>query len=559
MAYYVFYQIAEKAVLFYHIEKKMYFCSRKTSIIMKRILSVLAVLTMASFAGQSVKAQDTVFGYTHQGTTLYYLIDNAGDATLVPPLYPDIDTVNDEMWTGYTKPQGAVVIPDSVPYGGSNHAVTRVGYCAFFRCYNVTHVTMPSTLRAIDRHGFLYCSSLTSPVVPEGVTTIGFGAFDKCISMQTITLPSTLTTIGDYAFYKCSSLQSLTFPVGLTSIGLLSFAQSGLTNINLPEGLTALSEFAFADCGALQSVSFPSSLSAIGGACFQGDTSLASVIIPVGVDTIHQWAFYGCKSLPTATLPEGLVFIGQSAFNRCESLQSIVFPSTLDSIGKFAFYGCITFDSVALPDGMRHISEATFAYCENLKWCHLPSQMEFVDPFLFYGTGIETIEVPEGVTYIDSAAFGPCPALHKVTLPSTLTTLKAFAFQFDSIIDTIILNSIVPPTVEDSAFFVYSAKLVVPCGTVQAYRQHEVWGQFPNIVEDCNAGIEDIESNDINVYVRDGRIIVEGAEVETVSVYDMMGRQLSTFTSHLSPLTFPTGVYMVKVGTFPARKVVVIG
>lgn len=517
---------------------------------MKKSLLVLAVLTMALFAGQSVKAQDTVFSHTHQGTTLYYIIDSTGDATLVPPLYPNIDTVNDEMWTGYTKPQGAVVIPDSVPYGGRNHAMTKVGYCAFFKCYDVTSVTMPTTLRAIDRHGFLSCTSLTSPVVPEGVTTIGYGAFDKCTSMQTITLPSTLNTIDDYAFFCCYGLQSVTFPESLTTIGAMAFARSGLTEVVLPEGLTTLGEFAFADCGALQSVSFPSTLSAISGACFQGDTSLTSVVIPVGVDTIHQWGFYGCTILPTVTLPEGLVFIGQCAFGYCVSLQNIACPSTVDSIGPYAFIDCFSLDSVSLPDGMRHVSEGTFAYCESLKWCPLPSQMEFVDPFLFYGTGFETIEVPEGVTYIDTAAFGPCPALHKVTLPSTLTTLKAFAFQYDTLIDTIILNCAVPSTTpDDSVFNYFTATLIVPCGSAQAYRQHEVWGLFPNIVENCD-GIEDIESNDINVYVRDGRIVVEGAEGEAVSVYDIMGRPVA---DHV----LPTGVYMVQVGNSPARKVVV--
>ena len=517
---------------------------------MKKSLLVLAVLTMALFAGQSVKAQDSVFSYTYQGTTLYYIIDNAGDATLVPPLYPNIDTVNDEMWTGYTKPQGAVVIPDSVPFGGGNHAVTKVGYCAFFRCYDVTHVTMPTTLRAIDRHGFLSCTSLTSPVVPEGVTTIGYGAFDKCTSMQTITLPSTLNTIDDYAFFCCYSLQSLTFPESLTTIGTMAFSRSGLTEAVLSEGLTSLGIFAFSDCGSLQSVSFPSTLSTISGACFQGDTSLTSVVIPVGVDTIHQWAFYGCTSLPTVTLPEGVVFVGQSAFGYCVSLQSIAFPNTIDSIGQYAFADCISLDSVVLPDGMRHVSEGTFIYCESLKWCQLPSQMEYVDPFIFYSTGLETIEVPEGVTYIDTAAFGPCPALHKVTLPSTLTTLKAFAFQYDTLIDTIILNCAVPPaTPGDSVFTYFAATLIVPCGSAQAYRQHEVWGQFPNVVENCD-GIEDIESNDINVYVRDGRIIVEGVDVEMVTVYDIMGRTVVN-------RALPTGVYMVQVGNSPARKVAI--
>lgn len=50
----------------------------------------------------------------------------------------------------------------------------------------------------------------------------------------------------------------------------------------------------------------------------------------------------------------------------------------------------------------------------------------------------------------------------------------------------------------------------------------------------CN-GIEDAESDKVQVYTRDGRIVVDGADGEIVRVYDIMGRQQSSFTSHLSP------------------------
>ena len=499
---------------------------------MKKKLFLLAILAVALFVGQNVKAQDTVFSHTHQGTTLYYFIDNSGNATLVPPLYPNIDTVNDEMWTGYTKPQGAVVIPDSVPYGGSNHAVTRVGYCAFFRCYDVTSVTMPSTLRAIGKHGFLYCSSLTSPVVPEGVTTIGFGAFDKCTSMQTITLPSTLTSIGDYAFYKCYSLQSVTLPVGLTSIGYAAFYESGLTEVVLPEGLKSLGIFAFSDCGALQSVKLPSTLDAIGGACFQGDTSLVSVIIPEGVDTIHQWAFFGCASLPTVTLPVTLKYIGRDAFAYCTSL-----------------------DSVYCPDSIRYIGPVAFYYCTNLAIVRLPEQLEQVNGWLLYGTALREVVVPSKVTFIDTAAFSACQQLHKVILPASLTTLAEYIFVNGTHLDTIILLSSVPPSAYDNDFTEFTATLIVPCGAVEAYRQHSVWGRFANIVENCD-GINEADADNLRIYSRDGRIIVEGAEGEIVQVFDVAGRLAQSFRNS-SNRVLSTGVYIVKVGNRPARRVIV--
>ena len=64
-------------------------------------------------------------------------------------------------------------------------------------------------------------------------------------------------------------------------------------------------------------------------------------------------------------------------------------------------------------------------------------------------------------------------------------------------------------------------------------------------------GIGDVDGSTIHVYTDGGNIIVNGAEGEKVQVFDMVGRPVGA-------QSLPTGVYMVKVGTLPARKVAVI-
>lgn len=66
-------------------------------------------------------------------------------------------------------------------------------------------------------------------------------------------------------------------------------------------------------------------------------------------------------------------------------------------------------------------------------------------------------------------------------------------------------------------------------------------------------GIDEITDGEweIEIYVRAGRIMVKGADDETVRIYDIMGRNVSNEA-------LPMGVYMVKVGNRPARKVVVM-
>lgn len=74
-------------------------------------------------------------------------------------------------------------------------------------------------------------------------------------------------------------------------------------------------------------------------------------------------------------------------------------------------------------------------------------------------------------------------------------------------------------------------------------------------------GIGDIETLNAKVYFSRGQIVVEGSDGNTVTLYDVTGRVLATKQDNYAPLRFDapaTGTYMIKIGKFPARKVVVV-
>lgn len=64
-------------------------------------------------------------------------------------------------------------------------------------------------------------------------------------------------------------------------------------------------------------------------------------------------------------------------------------------------------------------------------------------------------------------------------------------------------------------------------------------------------GIGEVGVNDIRISVSGGRVCVEGIATEEVRVYDITGRMVQNHS-------LPSGVYIVKVGTLPAQKVVVM-
>lgn len=75
-------------------------------------------------------------------------------------------------------------------------------------------------------------------------------------------------------------------------------------------------------------------------------------------------------------------------------------------------------------------------------------------------------------------------------------------------------------------------------------------------------GIDDVESTEAKpiIFARDGNIIVREAQQMDVRVYDMMGRKVAySTTAEEHDIPVPTaGIYLVKVGALPARKVVVV-
>ena len=80
-------------------------------------------------------------------------------------------------------------------------------------------------------------------------------------------------------------------------------------------------------------------------------------------------------------------------------------------------------------------------------------------------------------------------------------------------------------------------------------------------VDDTPQGIDESEIDNVTIYSAESRIIVSGAEGKTVNVFDINGRTVSTMSVAAETVEFrmaATGVYLVKVGNAPAKRVLVV-
>ena len=81
------------------------------------------------------------------------------------------------------------------------------------------------------------------------------------------------------------------------------------------------------------------------------------------------------------------------------------------------------------------------------------------------------------------------------------------------------------------------------------------------IHDTIEVGMDDVETLNARIYTGNGQIVVEGADGNDVRLYDVVGRVLAIKQDYGTAVRFDvpaSGTYMIKIGTAPARRIVVV-
>lgn len=335
--------------------------------------------------------------------------------------------------------------------------LTRIGSYAFSNLSGLTSVTIPNTVRIIDRSAFSYCSSLISLIIPGSVQTIGMYAFQDCYSLTSVTIQEGCDSIGSDAFESCTKLDTIRLPGSLRS---LSYRYS-----------------AFGSCTALRDIYFGGTEevwnelgivydhTVITIHCTDGDflpvslddrrcgdnltwtveESTGTLTISGSGDMWDWWNWY--RTIPVShesneyanyaypgfirnvIFPDGLTHIGNASFQDCGNLSSITLPSSVRSIGKDAFRSCSALSSVQLSDGLQKIGDFAFSSCRRLTEIIIPDGVNTIGIGAFSGCiGLTSIHIPESVTSIGASTFVSCSGLTDVTIPEGVVSIESAAF-----------------------------------------------------------------------------------------------------------------------------------
>lgn len=267
--------------------------------------------------------------------------------------------------------------------------VTAIGEYCFLDCKTIKTISVPDSLRRIDKCAFAGCEGLTEVTLPNGVEELDFGVFERCTNLAKLNFSSNIRSISSSALDE-------------TAIQFL-FEDRGcyLGSIDNPRHIFM---GCLVDGGILDyySKDFKEKM-----------RNVKSLRIAEGTTVIADEACYGLEYLTSLTLPSTLKHIGVMSFCDCFNLEVLNLPEGLISIDENAFYNLLRVEHIRIPDSIQELDFlSAFDYARPTsisvpkhyiptlhgrtwneprdKWCkYVPCPVEFRNPD---GTIAETLD-----------------------------------------------------------------------------------------------------------------------------------------------------------------------
>jgi hypothetical protein len=332
--------------------------------------------------------------------------------------------------------------------------VTAVGNYAFSGCREITGVIIPSSVNSIGSYAFFGCREITGVIIPSSVNSIGSYAFVGCINLKDITVIN-LNPFTPNAYTFDNTIKTtckLVVPIGTKSIYQTAPIWQEFTNIVEADIFPEVSKTVNCLPGKLSTLLTEGEAKTITKLTITGtidarDVQFMRDNIPnlIELDLEHvqisEYSFPGSTyTYPANEMPKNSFFFSERRTGKL-TLQKVKLPKSITSIGIDAFGGC-----------------------KNL-------------------TG--TIAIPEKVVTIDAGAFFNC-SIDSLIISNSVKEIGSLAFVFNNF-SYIYVNNPIPYSISEDAFLYgfgsrfVEGELVVPIGSIQAYKTANVWKDFVHI------------------------------------------------------------------------------
>lgn len=532
----------------------------------------------------SVKAQPSFSAVSPSGHTLYYyIIPSTTDVTLIGNL-----GLYDGWSTDVVRPAGGLVVPSHVVHSGITYTVTGESG-AFWNLDSLLAVSLPSTMTNIENGCFSGCIRLAqiyvdeanliydsrdncnaiiktatneliagckSTVIPNTVTKLGKQAFWRIGSLTHIGIPSSVRRFGDYVFGECNNISSVYYNARRATFQSGDYSgmfPNTLSTLTIGEDVDTIVNNAFANQANLQQIIMEKvTPPVITSTTFSGIPTNVPIIVPCGTaDTYRNAPFWnvfsnyiedGCEQPELCMVS---VENGHNVLFWNDEYEVATYNLYRESVvaGEYELMGSVSSDSV-----LRWVDSTSRPNTRSYRYRISASDNE----------GNESTLSPEHKTMHLSISQGLGGRWNLQWTPYEGAEYTTYIIYRGTTADSLEQIDIMPAdgntsytdetAAEGDVFYQVGIVMANGCASMGS-KSASV--SLSNIATNGSIqGISNIEADGISIYSEAGRIVVEGTTDE-VRVFDMVGRSIRNEN-------LPAGVYMVKVGPLPARKVVVI-
>jgi hypothetical protein len=268
-----------------------------------------------------------------------------------------------------------------------------------------------------------YPESFTATETPTtgGNLTSGGGCSGE------FSLDTSVTSIAYVAFMYNTTITKIIFPEGLRNIGESAFDSTNIREVSLPASLETVGVSSYIYVSSIETFTTYSSMNLPDG--FLADNSLRSVSILGNIVNISNFAFARNVNLSHLILPNSVVSIGANAFTNT-ALKTITFPASLQSVGANFFLGSPV--ETFTTNSSMEIGNFDFLKGSTLRSVQILGNVETIGSNAFdSATALSTVTLPASLKTIGSEAFKNARSLTSITIPSGLLNIEANSFDIE--------------------------------------------------------------------------------------------------------------------------------
>lgn len=449
---------------------------------------------------------------------------------------------------------------ESVRYFNIGDSVQTLPNLLISGCAHLNYITFPNSLISIGEYNFTNCGLIGNVILPESLVRLGENAFNNCTSIDSIICTALVPPAGSGSIFLSCHDKTLYVPCSSVSAYQADSRWGAFTNIMGIGGCNHTISL---------SVNNPDRGTVSGGGTFGDGTTITITAIANSGFCFDHWSDGNTQNPRTITVSEDISLTAY--FVQDIPTYNVTVSSCNTNMGYVSGGGTFVAGTVITisanarnsyrflhwSNGNRN-RQYTFEVTNDVALMAIfDIEGDFYqDTLLIHDTIIQTIPIHDTTLIVDTVILTEYDTtyigVHDTTYinvpvhDTTVVTDTVTLTQFDTITNTVY------DTIDR---FVYDT----------VFLTDTIWLHDTIYIHDTvyitQEGIDGAEALNAKVYSSQGQIVIEGAGGNAVTLFDVNGRRLATKQDYGTEIRFDalaSGTYMIKIGNYPARKVVVI-